>query len=111
MNPTLSLISWNVNGIRAAERKGFLKWMDEDKYDIVCVQEIKATTAQLDEEILHPKGYHSYWNPAQKPGKNLIIAPNRVLSLFCCLQIMLRNFLRIHPSRSASGLSTSLNLK
>ena len=59
---TLSLISWNVNGIRAAERKGFLKWMDEGKYEIVCVQETKVSDPNvLSKEMLNPDGYTSYW--------------------------------------------------
>ena len=43
MKKNISLISWNVNGIRAAERKGFLDWIDKGKYDIVCVQETKVS--------------------------------------------------------------------
>ena len=66
-NLTLSLISWNVNGIRAAERKGFLKWMDEGKYDIVCVQETKVSDPTiLSKEMLSPDGYTSYFACAKE---------------------------------------------
>lgn len=70
MNTTLSLISWNVNGIRAAERKGFLNWLEKHKYDIVCVQETKVSHPEvLSQELLAPNGYTSYWSCAtEKKG-------------------------------------------
>ncbi|NPV00551.1 MAG: exodeoxyribonuclease III [Brevinematales bacterium] len=64
----LSLISWNVNGIRAAVKNGFLAWLDTTSYDIVGLQEIKAIPDQLSEDILQPEGYHAYWNPAKRKG-------------------------------------------
>src|SRR5437016_1982177 len=68
----LRLLSWNVNGIRAAQKNGFLEWFEKENADIVCVQETKAqpeqVAEQLAEELLHPQGYHSYWHSAQKPG-------------------------------------------
>lgn len=62
------LVSWNVNGIRAAERSGFSKWFENEKADVVCLQEIKARPEQLDGFLINPLGYHSVWNPAEKPG-------------------------------------------
>src|SRR5947209_3669209 len=64
----MKLISWNVNGIRAVNRSGFADWFEREKADIVCVQEIKATPEQLDDAVLHPGRYHSYWHPAEKLG-------------------------------------------
>jgi len=64
----MKLISWNVNGIRSAHGKGFLKWFGDEKADIVCVQEIKAKPEQLEEEVIHPHGYFSAWHSAEKPG-------------------------------------------
>src|SRR5579885_3447751 len=64
----MRLISWNVNGIRAAQKGGFLKWFAEQKADVVCVQETKAFPEQLDPELANPGKYHAYWNPARKPG-------------------------------------------
>ena len=64
----MKLISWNVNGIRACDKNGFLKWFEDENADLVCVQEIKARPEQLEEKLRHPLKYHSYWNPAQKPG-------------------------------------------
>lgn len=62
------IYSWNVNGIRAAHRKGFLEWLDESKSDIVCVQETKAHPDQLPEELHKPRGYHSYFSSASRKG-------------------------------------------
>lgn len=64
----MRLITWNVNGIRAAQRNGFLKWFENENADIVCVQETKARADQLEESLLHPLGYHSAWHSAEKPG-------------------------------------------
>ena len=64
----MKLVSWNVNGIRSVHTKGFTKWFESEAADVVCVQEIKATPEQLDEGMLHPLKFHSYWHPAQKPG-------------------------------------------
>ncbi|MBI3500739.1 MAG: exodeoxyribonuclease III [Bacteroidetes bacterium] len=62
------IISYNVNGIRAAVRKGFLDWLKSAHADIVCLQEIKAHPEQLDKEIHDKLHEHSYWYPAQKKG-------------------------------------------
>lgn len=64
----MKLASWNVNGIRACGRNGFLKWFEDESADIICVQEIKAHPHQLEAEYLNPQKYHSFWNPAEKPG-------------------------------------------
>jgi exodeoxyribonuclease-3 len=64
----MKLISWNVNGIRACHKGGFLKWFEDEKADIVCVQEIKAFPEQLEEDLRNPLKYHAIWNPAGKPG-------------------------------------------
>lgn len=63
-----TLVSWNVNGVRAAVRKGFLEWVAKTKPDILCIQETKAQTHQLPEEVLHPEGYFGVWNSAEKKG-------------------------------------------
>lgn len=64
----MKLYSWNVNGIRAAQRKGFLDWFGDTKPDILTVQETKARPEQLDEELRNPSGYHTYWVSAEKKG-------------------------------------------
>ena len=48
------IISWNVNGIRAAEKKGFLDWIAASGADVVCIQETKARKEQLSPELLAP---------------------------------------------------------
>jgi exodeoxyribonuclease III len=69
----MKLLSWNVNGIRAAAKDGKLaKWMDTQDADIVCVQEVKAFQGQYEEAIggalLAGSKYQSHWHSAQKPG-------------------------------------------
>lgn len=62
------IISYNVNGIRAASKKGLLDWLQEEKPDVLCIQETKAQKDQLDESVLNPDGYHTFWYSAQKKG-------------------------------------------
>ena len=64
----MKLLSWNVNGIRAIEKKGFLEWLQKESPDILCLQETKAHPEQLSEELLKPKGYTAYWSSAEKKG-------------------------------------------
>ncbi|MBN1258585.1 exodeoxyribonuclease III [Candidatus Peregrinibacteria bacterium] len=58
----MKLLSWNVNGIRAALNKGFLEWLDKEKPDMLCLQETKAEKSQLPAEAVHPPRYHTYWD-------------------------------------------------
>ena len=60
--------SWNVNGIRAAQRKGFLAWLAKTSPDIIGLQETKAHPNQLDDSLRNPHGYHAYWASAEKKG-------------------------------------------
>lgn len=64
----MKIISWNVNGIRAAQKKGFLDWLAKESPDVLCVQETKAHPSQLDPFLLNPPGYHVSWNSAEKKG-------------------------------------------
>ncbi|MEE8336000.1 MAG: exodeoxyribonuclease III [Candidatus Neomarinimicrobiota bacterium] len=64
----MRLYSWNVNGIRAAERKEFLTWLEQTDPDIVCLQETKANQAQLSSALLQDHGYFTYWHSAEKAG-------------------------------------------
>ncbi|MCD4748028.1 MAG: exodeoxyribonuclease III [Thermoanaerobaculales bacterium] len=65
---SLKLISWNVNGLRACARKGFLDWLREAKPDILGLQEVRALPEQLDAEVLKPDGYETWLHPAEKKG-------------------------------------------
>jgi len=60
--------SWNVNGYRAALRNGFLSWLEEEKPDIICLQETKARESDIPPEGLAPPGYKSVWHSAKKKG-------------------------------------------
>lgn len=62
------IISYNVNGIRAAIKKDFLGWLSASKADVLCLQEIKATPDQVEPAILENLDYHHYWFPAEKKG-------------------------------------------
>ena len=64
----MKIISYNVNGLRAAIRKGFNEWLCEENPDIICLQEIKVTPDQIDELYYLNKGYQAFWMPAQKKG-------------------------------------------
>lgn len=59
------MISWNVNGIRACVKKGFLDYFEEVDADIFCVQETRVQEGQIDLEL---RGYHQYWSYAEKKG-------------------------------------------
>ena len=64
----MKLISWNVNGVRAVVKKGFLDWLDQEQPDILCLQETKAHIDQLAAEILTDHGYHTFWHSGERRG-------------------------------------------
>ena len=65
----MNIISYNVNGIRAALKKGFLDWLQQANPDVLCLQETKAQPEQLDLDIFEDAGYpYHYWFSAQKKG-------------------------------------------
>ncbi len=64
----MKIITYNLNGIRSALRKGFDKWLADTQPDIVAIQELKAKEEQINSKIFHDLGYHTYWFPAKKPG-------------------------------------------
>lgn len=66
--PVLKIISYNVNGIRAARRKGFDQWLAEAGPDVIGLQETKAQPEQIDEEAFRQLGYLCYWHSAEKKG-------------------------------------------
>jgi len=65
---TLTLASWNVNGVRAITKKGFYDWLAKHKPDIVGIQETKISADQLHPDLTAPPGYVSYWSHAEKRG-------------------------------------------
>jgi exodeoxyribonuclease-3 len=62
------IITCNTNGIRAAARKGFFDWLENEQADVVCIQETKAQVHQLTDPVFNPTGYHCYYNDAVKKG-------------------------------------------
>jgi exodeoxyribonuclease-3 len=64
----MKIISYNVNGIRAALKKGFDEWLKKENPDIIGLQEVKSTENQIDITIFKDLGYHVYWYPAVKKG-------------------------------------------
>ncbi|MBU2995667.1 exodeoxyribonuclease III [Cellulophaga baltica] len=80
----MKIVSYNVNGIRAALKKGFIEWLKTVNPDVLCLQEIKANEDQLDLSIFEDAGYkYNYWYSAQKKGYSGVailskIKPNHV---------------------------------
>ena len=64
----MKLFSWNVNGVRAIEKKGFLDWLSSASPDVLCIQETKAKFEQLPDTLQNIDGYFSYWHSAEKLG-------------------------------------------
>lgn len=64
----MKIYSWNVNGIRAIEKKGFESWFEKLDPDILCLQETKASPDQLSAFLQQPKGYYAYFSSADKKG-------------------------------------------
>lgn len=81
----MKIISYNVNGIRAAIKKGFLEWLQQANPDVICLQEIKATEDQIPKMEIEMAGYpYQYYYPAQKKGYSGVailskIAPKNVV--------------------------------
>jgi exodeoxyribonuclease-3 len=64
----MRIISYNVNGIRAAIKKGLIDWLKTDPADIICFQETKATQGDVDMKAFEALGYHHHWFSANKKG-------------------------------------------
>lgn len=65
---SLKLLCWNINGVRAAQKKGFLDWFRKESPDILCLQETKAEKAQLEPQLIDVAGYQSFWCAAERKG-------------------------------------------
>jgi exodeoxyribonuclease-3 len=63
-----SVVTFNANGIRAAQRKGFFEWMRRESPDVVCIQETKAQEHQLVAQDFYPEGYFCVYNDAERKG-------------------------------------------
>src|SRR5690606_7388580 len=76
---TLKLVSWNVNGLRAVAKKGFLDWFRSEDADIVCLQETKAAPEQLSDELAAIPGYQAFFSSSKlKKGYSGVVTYTRV---------------------------------
>ena len=64
----MRIVSWNVNGLRACAKKGFLDFLETSGADVLCLQEVRAFPEQLTPEVRAPSGWHAEFFPAQRPG-------------------------------------------
>ena len=78
----MKLFSWNVNGIRAVAKKGFLDWLNHEQPDILCLQETKAHEEQVPEELLKEQGYHTFWHSAERAGYSGVATYTKTESLY-----------------------------
>ncbi len=74
----MRIISYNVNGIRSAIKKGFMEWLASDPADVICLQEVKAEKEQVDYEAIERLGYQVYWYNAEKKGYSGVAILTRV---------------------------------
>ena len=74
----MKIATYNVNGIRAAIKKGLVEWIKEENPDVLCIQEVKATSDQVPEEIFSDLGYHAYWNSAVKKGYSGVLTLSKM---------------------------------
>ncbi|MGH8478951.1 MAG: exodeoxyribonuclease III [Gammaproteobacteria bacterium] len=80
----MRIITLNVNGIRSAERKGFLRWMASQDADVICLQETRAQREDLSPSLCAPRGYHGFFHDSFKKGCSGVAlytrkAPRRVV--------------------------------
>ncbi|MFW5878886.1 MAG: exodeoxyribonuclease III [Myxococcota bacterium] len=64
----MRIVSWNVNGLRACERKGFSDWLPRSEADLVALQEVRSFEHQLPEHLLRPRDWHAHFAPAERGG-------------------------------------------
>ena len=75
----MRIISYNVNGIRAAIKKGFIDWLKTNPADIICLQETKATKDDVDIKQLEALGFHHHWYSAQKKGYSGVAVFSKII--------------------------------
>ena len=74
----MRIVSWNVNGLRACAKKGFLQVLQRQKIDIMALQEVRAFPEQLPDNVLNPRGWHTVFSPATRPGYSGVAIYSRV---------------------------------
>jgi exodeoxyribonuclease-3 len=89
----IKIISWNVNGIRAAKKKGLLDYLEKEKPDIFCVQETKASPDQLDAELTSPKDFHViYHSCSRKKGYSGVATFSKIPPVSCSTGFEIEKF-------------------
>jgi exodeoxyribonuclease-3 len=78
-NNSIRIYTWNVNGVRAIIKKGFIDWVKKSKGDIICLQETKIQENQVTKELINLKGYHEYWFSAHKKGYSSVAVFSKIL--------------------------------
>ncbi|MBT8189971.1 MAG: exodeoxyribonuclease III [Bacteroidia bacterium] len=74
----MKIISYNVNGIRAALKKDLLDWLKAEDPDILCIQEVKSMPEQVDASIFKDLGYHGFWHSAEKKGYSGVLTLSKL---------------------------------
>jgi exodeoxyribonuclease-3 len=69
----MRILSWNVNGIRAAEKKGFFEWFKTESPDILCLQETKAMSEQVPPHLRNAPEYYTFWSSAERKGYSGVV--------------------------------------
>ena len=69
----IEIVCWNVNGIRAAQKKGFLDWLQQVSPDILCLQETKVQSGEISPELQQPAGYYAYWDFPERKGYSGVV--------------------------------------
>src|SRR6187431_1201003 len=86
----MRIISYNVNGLRAAIKKGFVEWLQTDPADIICLQETKAAKEDVDCSGIEALGYETHWFSAEKKGYSGVAVFTKIkpTAVFCGNNIM-----------------------
>jgi len=78
-NKAIKIYTWNVNGVRAIIKKGFIDWVKKSKGDIICLQETKIQENQVTKELINLKDYHEYWFSAHRKGYSSVAVFSKIL--------------------------------
>jgi exodeoxyribonuclease-3 len=77
----MKIYSWNINGVRSAAKAGFLEWLSSEAPDILCLQETRCLSTDLEDLLISPFNYKSYWYSAEKKGYSGVGVYSRVKPL------------------------------
>lgn len=77
----MRIISWNVNGLRSAVRKGFVDWVKRESPDILCLQEVKIQESEVPFDLVYLNNYHTFFNTAQKKGYSGVMVYSKMKPL------------------------------